>query len=204
MNINMGIIKVVINVPEAIKAIEDFRKNRIRAFETLTSELKASVGDAVNALLHTEMTLFLGKPDQSDNKRNDYKEKDLALKGVGCIRLKMPQDRKRRFQSSIIKPNEQIDPRLKEDMAVLHLAGLSTRTMAMVSKRILGIEVSTSTVSESLGLIEEKALNFLTRPLEKAYWGLYIDGTNFRIQRHRIKRSKISKLGRLGKNEAGC
>ena len=59
---------------------------------------------------------------------------------------------------------------------------LSPRTLAMVSKRVHGVEVSTDTVSENLGAIEEKALQFLTRPLEKRYWALFIDGTNFRIQ----------------------
>jgi putative transposase len=92
-------------------------------------------------------------------------------------------DRRRKFESEIIPAREQIDPRLKEDMAVLHMAGLSTRTMAMVSKRVLGVEVSTDTVSESLGSIEEKALRFLTRSLEKPYWALFVDGTNFRVQR---------------------
>lgn len=203
MNVDMGIIKVVINVPEAIQAIEDFRKNRVKAFEVVTSELKTAVGEAMSALLQTEMTLFLGKSDQSDNKRNGYKERDFALKGVGCVRLRLPQDRKSRFRSDIVKPNEQIDPRLKEDMAVLHLAGLSTRTMAMVSKRILGIEVSTNTVSESLGAIEEKALDFLTRPLEKPYWGLYIDGTNFNIQRQGTT-AKEPSLVVLGNDEKNC
>lgn len=51
-----------------------------------------------------------------------------------------------------------MDPRLKENMAVLHLAGLSTRTMSLMSKR-------------------------LERPITRSYWALYIDGTNFDIQR---------------------
>lgn len=183
MQLNMGIIKVEVSLPEAAQAIEEFGRNRIRAFEAISSELKSAVGNAINHLLQTEMTLFLGKPEQSGNKRNGYEEREYALKGVGCIRVRMPQDRKSQFKSQVIVPREQIDPRLKEDMAVLHLAGLSTRTMAMVSKRILGVEVSTDTVSESLGSIEEKALQFLTRPLTSRYWALFIDGTNFRIQR---------------------
>lgn len=183
MNVSMGIIKIEVNLPEAVQAIEEFRKNRIQAFESITTEIRTAVGTTINKLLHTEMTLFLGKPEQSGNKRNGYKERDYALKGVGCIRIKMPQDRKSEFESAIVPANERIDPRLKEDMAVLHLAGLSTRTMAMVSKRVLGVEVSTDTVSSSLGAIEDKALQFLTRPLEKRYWALYVDGTNFRIQR---------------------
>ena len=183
MQLKMGIIKVEVSLPEAAQAIEEFGRNRIQAFEAITSELKTAVGNAFNHLLQTEMTLFLGKPEQSGNKRNGYEEREYALKGVGCIRIRMPQDRKSQFKSQVIVPREQIDPRLKQDMAVLHLAGLSTRTMAMVSKRVLGVEVSTDTVSESLGSIEEKALNFLTRPLEKPYWALFVDGTNFRIQR---------------------
>lgn len=197
MNVNMGIIKIEVSLPEAAQAIEEFRRNRVRAFEGITTELRSAVGNAINHLLQTEMTLFLGKPDQSGNKRNGYKEREYALKGVGCIRVRMPQDRRSEFQSNIIAPNEQIDPRLKEDMAVLHLAGLSTRTMAMVSKRILGLDVSTDTVSGSLGAIEEKALNFLTRPIERPYWALYIDGTNFRIQR-RGSASKEPSLVVLG------
>jgi putative transposase len=55
--------------------------------------------------------------------------------------------------------------------------------MAMVSKRVLGVEVSTDTVTKSLDMIEDKALAWLERPLKKKYWALFIDGTNFKIQR---------------------
>jgi putative transposase len=95
----------------------------------------------------------------------------------------MPVDRKRHFESAIVPHHEQIDPRLKEDMAVLHLAGLSTRTLAMISKRLLGVEVSGHTVSQSLDQIKARALEWLTRPISEEYWALFIDGTHFRIQR---------------------
>jgi putative transposase len=183
MQVNMGIIKLEVSLPEAVQALEEFRRNRVKALEAISTEVRSAVSSAVNQLLHTEMTVFLGKPEQSGNKRNGYQEREYALKGVGCIRIRMPVDRRREFESQIIPAREQIDPRLKQDMAVLHLAGLSTRTLAMVSKRVLGVEVSTDTVTQSLGSIQEKALGFLTRPLEKPYWALFIDGTNFRIQR---------------------
>ena len=201
MQVNMGIIKIEVSLPEAAQALEEFGRNRVQAFEAITSELKSAVSNAFNNLLQAEMTLFLGKPEQSGNKRNGYEEREYALKGVGCIRIRMPQDRKSQFKSQVIVPREQIDPRLKEDMAVLHLAGLSTRTMAMVSKRVLGVEVSTDTVSQSLGTIEEKALQFLTRPIEKRYWALFIDGTNFRIQR-RGTTAKEPSLVVLGVDES--
>ncbi|MBK8204523.1 MAG: transposase [Bdellovibrionales bacterium] len=136
-----------------------------------------------NQILHTEMEIFLGQADQTGNKRNGYDEREYALKGVGCVRIRMPVDRKRNFKSVVIPPREQIDPRLKEDIAVLHLAGISNRVMAMISKRILGVEVSTDTVTKSLSSVEDKALDWLDRPLEKKYWALFLDGTNFKMQR---------------------
>jgi putative transposase len=183
MQINMGIIKIEVSLPEATKAVEEFRRNRLKAFETIAFEVKSAVSHAMDQLLHAEMTIFLGQADQKNNKRNGYEEREYALKGVGCVRIRMPVDRGRKFKSEIIAPSEQIDPRLKQDMAVLHLAGISTRTLSMISKKILGVEVSADTVSKSLSSIEDKARSWLTRPLTENYWALYVDATNFRIQR---------------------
>lgn len=183
MNFRMGIIKVEIKVPELVQALESFKENRTTALEALTNEIRHGVSDFFNAVLQVEMDLFLGRPDQSANKRNGFREKEYALKGVGCLRIRMPTDRKREFESSMFPHREQIDPRLKEDIAILHLAGLSNRVMAMVSKRVLGVEVSTDTVTKSLDIIEGKALAWLERPLHKKYGSLFIDGTNFKIQR---------------------
>ena len=181
--LDMGIIKVEVNFPELKEAVTTLQQGRKTFFELLTKELKAAASSAIDQVLSSEMTFFLGKPSESDNKKNGFHSRQYALKGLGGISLRMPVDRKRRFESTIIPKNEQIDPRLKEDMAVLHLAGISTRDLEMMSRRLLGIEVSRQTVSNSLEQIEEKAVAWLTRPVTGKYWALYIDGTNFKIQR---------------------
>ena len=140
MEINMGIIKVEVNIAELTTAVEAFRANRMKALAAFSSEVRNAVGDAVNRLLHAEMALFLGTPDGRDNKRNGYEEKQYALKGVGALRIRVPVDRYNRFESAIIPKHERMDPRLKEDLAVLHLAGLSTRTLSLMSHRLLGVE----------------------------------------------------------------
>lgn len=101
MNVNMGIIKLEVSLPEAAKAIEEFRKNRIQALEAIGTKIKTAVSTAFNHLLKSEMTLFLGTPDQDDNKKNGYQKREYALKGIGCIRIRMPVDRKHRFESNI-------------------------------------------------------------------------------------------------------
>ena len=181
--LDMGIIKIEINLPELREAIGELDQGRKKFFELLSTEIKAATVQAIEQVLNSEITVFLGKPGENDNKRNGYESRNYALKGVGGITFKMPVDRKSRFESVLIPKSEQIDPRLKEDMAVLHLAGISTRDLEMMSKRLLGMEVSRQSVSNSLRSIEGNAVKWLTRPLIGKYWALYIDGTNFKIQR---------------------
>lgn len=170
----VSFLKVEISIPELKKAIDGFKESRIRMLNELQSEFKSSVADTLNQLLNAEMALFLGEPEQQDNKRNGFQIKEYALKGVGSIQLKVPADRKRRFSSAIVPKRERIDPRLKEDMAALHLAGLSTRTLSLMSERILGIEVSHQTISESLPMLSEHAQKWLTRPIEGDWWALIV------------------------------
>ena len=183
MTFEMGIIKVEVKVPELRQALESFKKNQAETLDRLRVELKGALSHYFNQLLNAEMTFFLGQAEQSDNKRNGFYEREFAMKGIGSLRVRMPVDRRGKFISNVLPKNQQLDPRLKEDVAVLHLAGISTRTMAMLSKRILGVELSKQSVSNSLEVIEERALAWLERPIDEDYWALFIDGTNFRMQR---------------------
>lgn len=179
----MSIIKFEFSIPEVVQAVSRFHENRLRALESVAHEVRASLGNIFNQLLDTEMALFIGKADQFGNKRNGYLEKDYTLKGLGTIRIRVPRDREGNFKSIIIPKNERMDPQLKADMAILHLAGLSTRVISLVSKRLLGLNISKDLVTSSLDLISPKAIEWLTRPITETYWALYIDGTNFNIQR---------------------
>ena len=124
MKLSMGIIKFEVSVPEAFRAIAAFRQDRRAALEQFSHQVQSAAADVINRLLQAEMTLFLGSPDQIGNKRNGYADRDYVLKGIGAIRIHMPIDRKRSFRSDVVPHHEQIDPRLKEDMAALHLAGM--------------------------------------------------------------------------------
>lgn len=176
-------LRIEVSFPAAKEALKAFAQNRKQALGKFGQDLRETVSDAFNQLLQTEMSLFLGNPEQSDNKRNGYRLREYHLKGVGCLQIEYPRDRQGRFESVVIPSHERIDSRTKEDLAVLHLAGLSNRTLAMISKRLLGIEVSKDTVTRSLSELQQEAEKWLTRPLEDRYWALYIDGTNFKIQR---------------------
>jgi len=200
--IKQPIIKLEVNVAEVGSVLEAFAKNRLHALETFTSDIRQSVSHTINQLLHAEMSLFLGANEQQDNKRNGYRMREYALKGLGTLQLRFPRDRAGKFESIVLPTSERIDPRLRSDLALLHLAGLSNRTLALMSNRLLGIEVSKDTVSSSLATIQPAAEAWLTRPLTEKYWALYVDGTNFKIQR-RGSTEKEPTLVVLGINENG-
>lgn len=201
--LDMGIIKIELNLNELNQAVQGFKENRLKALEHFSQELKKTASHYLNQLLNLEMTLFLGRSDQQENKRNGYYERQYGLKGIGSIRIRMPLDRKRLFNSEILPAREQIDPRIKEDAALLHLAGISTRLVGQISERLLGIEVSSGSVSQALEMAYKPALAWLSRPITKKYWALFIDGTNFRIQR-RNSSEKEPALVVLGLDERNC
>jgi putative transposase len=176
-------VRVEVSMPAARAALSAFAVNRMAALETLTRDLRSSVATAFNDLLNAEMTIFLGQPEQRDNKRNGVRLREYYLKGIGCLRIELPRDRNGEFKSVVMPTHEQMDPRTRKDLALLHMGGLSKRTLAMISDQLLGIKVSRTTVSESLKVMKDGATKWLTRPLEKKYWALYIDGTNFNVQR---------------------
>jgi len=198
----LSIVKFEFSVAELTKTVELFAHNRLVAFESVVAESRRSVQELINQVMHAEMTIFLGQADQADNKRNGYEHRDYTLKGLGTLRLKVPVDRRRKFESSVIPKHERVDPRLSEDMAALHLAGISTRTLAMMSKRILGIEVSHQTISNSLPMLSEMALKWLKRPIEEKFWVLIVDGTNFHVRRRDSveKEPSLVVLGITGDN----
>ena len=145
--------------------------------------VKIAIAASLKQVLSAEIEVFLGLPGQEDNKINGYTERDYALKHIGVVLVRQPNDRKKRFSSAIIPKHERMDPRISEDLAALSLAGLSTRTLALISHRILGIEVSDGTVANALPVIAEGAEQWLQRPIAGKYWCLMIDGTYFNVRR---------------------
>ena len=92
-----------------VQPVEVFKENNHKLFEVITSEVKSSVTNCLNKLLEAEIDIFLGQADQSTNKKNGSYEREFSIKGVGCIRLRMPRDRNSNFKSTIVTVAKKID-----------------------------------------------------------------------------------------------
>ena len=198
----LSLIEATNNSLEIEKYLEIFRKNQSKGFSLLIQEIKSSVSETIKHLLQAEITLFLNSNKQLSNRFNGYHPpRSYTIKGLGEIQVKVPKDRNGKFNSNIIPKYERIDPRLEADMAVLHLAGLSTRTLSMISKRLLGVKVNKDMVTSSLDVIKDEAEKWLERPLNEEFWALIIDGTFFSIQRKgSIQKEPMLVVLGIGKN----
>ena len=123
----MLVIKLEIRLREIPQAIAAFKKSRREALVMLSEGIRTSVSEGFNQMLNTEIDVFLGEKEQTDNKRNGYHpERKYVLKGVGAIKIRVPKDRRGLFQSVVIPAKERVDPRIKEEMAACRLVNADT------------------------------------------------------------------------------
>ena len=77
--ITPGNNKLEVNLPELREAITGMAENRQNFLELLSKEIKGAVVMAIEHVLDTEFTLFLGRPSEGDNKGNGTKDRTRGL-----------------------------------------------------------------------------------------------------------------------------
>lgn len=184
MGLGETLMKVAIKVKDIVALAKRFEVAPREAMAEVMVHVREAVQQTLEQVMETEIELFLGQPAEAGNKRNGYRLRDFGLKGVGTVRLRVPRDRASRFESKVVPPRRRYDAATEQDLALLHLAGLSRRMLAQLSGPVLGVRVSREEVGEALHQLVPAAKAFLERPLgERRFKYLYIDGTNFPIRR---------------------
>jgi len=182
-------MELVIKVNDVVELVKRFESHPAEAMRELRMQVQDGFKHTLERLLDAEISLFLGNEQQAGNKRNGFRVRTFALKGVGAIELRVPRDRHGRFESKIVPAGKRYDAALEKDLALLHLAGLSTRMLSHISRTVLGLEISPAEVSNALKTIVPQAKSFLSRPLTgRVFKYLYIDGTNFSVRRTTVER----------------
>lgn len=182
MGLGEKLMKVVIKVKDVVSLARRFEEAPAKTMQEVVGQMRSAFAATLERVMDAEIEIFLG--GQEGNKRNGYVNRTFAVKGIGSVRVKVPRDRKGEFSSSVVPPRRRYDVALEKDLALLNLAGLSTRMLSLISRRVLGMSVSAQEVSNALHTIVPAARKFLRRPLtDRKFVYLYIDGTNFRVRR---------------------
>ena len=201
-------MKVEISVPEVVSIFKEIQEQPERIFEMIRVEIRENVGGYLSELMKVELTRFLGRESyervESDvDHRNGSYGRHFTLKGIGEVGVKVPRDRDGNFKTQVIPRSKRYESELRQDLSMMFLTGVSTRTLSMMSKRLIGRKISPSEVSNANKELIDAVENWRTRDLsEETVKYLFLDGVNFDM---RIGGSieKVPVLVAIGVTETG-
>lgn len=183
------LMKVIVRAQDVVALAKLFEASPGDAMKQVVEQMRDAFRTTLERVMEAEIELFLGQDAERGNSRNGYVSRTFAIKGVGAMRFRLPRDRKGRFSSKVIPAHRKHDHAIEKDLAVLHLAGVSTRMLSLLSEPLLGTRVSRQEVTNSMHALIPAAKRFLDRPLKgRRFKYLYVDGTNFHVRRTTVDR----------------
>lgn len=142
--------------------------------------VRQTVEDTLNGLLEEEADDLVGaeryeRTAGREAYRAGHYDRRLATTS-GEVTLRMPKLKGMRFTTAIVERYRRRETSVEEAMIEMYLAGVSTRRIEDAGEILWGSSVSASTVSN----LNEKAFEAVeawrSRPLERAYPCVYVDG----------------------------
>ena len=87
------------------------------------------------------------------------------MKNIGEVQVKVPLDRKGEFKTSVLPQSKHYEDEIGRDLGVLSLWGVSTRTLSMISERLIGRKISPTEISSVNMELTEAVLSWQQRDL---------------------------------------
>jgi putative transposase len=185
-------MRIEVSVTEVVELINQIRHEPESLFQMIRANVQDTVGKYLSGLMDMELTQFLGRGrykrcEGKSNHRNGSYPRDFTLKGIGEVGVRVPRDRRGEFKTQVLPRSKQYEDALREDMGVMFLSGVSTRTLSLISERLIGRKISAAEVSKVSNQLTEAVETWRERDLSKEpIKYLFVDGTNFSM---RVERS---------------
>ena len=147
-------MKFEVSVPEAIELFKEIQKQPKQLFEMIRVDVKETVGQYLTSLMNAELTHFLGRgryqrKEGNTKHRNGSYDRRFTLKGLGEVKVNVPRDRQGEFKTQVIPASQQYEKELRQDLSMMFLTGVSTRTLSMLSKKLIGRSISAGEISNA-------------------------------------------------------
>jgi transposase-like protein len=149
--------------------------------------LQNLVKQTLEAFLELEMEEHLGYPKYaadgrgSGNSRNGSTPK--TVRGdFGEIEIETPRDRKGEFDPKVVGKRQTSIGNFTETIISLYARGMSTREIEEHVKQIYGIEISPQFVSRATEQLQQQITDWQSRPLERIYPVVFVDGLRVAIR----------------------
>jgi len=178
-------MKMEATVPEVVELIKQIREQPQGLFEMIRANVRETVGEYLSGLMDVELTQFLGRQryervEGQTNHRNGSYPRGFTLKGIGKVAVKVPRDRHGDFSTQVIPRSQQYEDQLRQDLCVMFLGGISTRTLSLMSERLIGRRISASEVSKASKELTEAVDRWRERDLSgESVKYIFVDGVFF-------------------------
>jgi len=201
-------MKLEITVAEVKEIFKEIQEQPEQLFEMMRLDIKKTVGQYLTALMNAELTHFLGREPYERgngevNHRNGTYDRNFTLKDIGEVQVKIPRDREGDFRTNVIPRSRQYEEEISRDLSLMFLTGISTRSLSMISRRLIGRRISHTEISHANTELTEAVEKWRMRDLsQEPIKYLFVDGVNFRM---RVGRSieLIPVLVAIGVTERG-
>lgn len=201
-------MKIEISVPEVVRAFKEIQNQPQKIFEMVRVEVQEMVGRYLTEMMNAELTDFLGRDPyerkaDAVNYRNGSYGRNFTLKGIGEVAVKVPRDRNGEYQTEVIPRSRQYEDEIGKDLCLLFLGGVSTRTLAIMSQRLIGRKLSPTEIGSANKELIEAVEKWRNRDLSvEPIKYIFVDGVNFDM---RVGDSieKIAVLVAIGVTDAG-
>jgi putative transposase len=121
------------------------------------------------------------------------------LKCIGNVAVQVPLDRKGEFVTKVISKSKQYEEEIAKDLSLMYLAGISTRSLAMISRRLVGNYGDQSCRRGAFRGRRTVALRDLSQGQIKY---IFVDGVNFHMRIDR-NRELVPVLAAIGVTDSG-
>ncbi len=201
-------MKIEISVPEVVSVFKEIQTQPEKLFEMIRLDVREAVGKYLSEMMNTELTHFLGrKPyersDEETNYRNGFYGRNFTLKGIGEVSVKVPRDRNGEYETGVIPRSKQYETEIGRDLCAMFLGGVSTRTLAVMSSRLIGRKISHTEISQANKELVDSVEGWRNRDLSRdEIKYLFLDGVNFDMRvGDSIEKTPV--LVAIGVTEAG-
>ena len=181
-------MKMEITVTEVVELINQIRQEPESLFEMIRATVKENVGQYLSQLMQTELSHFLGRSryqrnQGQQNHRNGSYLRNYTLKGIGPVDVKVPRDRNGQFKTQVISRSKRYEDSLREDLCTMFLGGISTRTLSLMSQKLIGRRLSANEVSRASKQLSRAVEAWRLRDLSaEPIKYMFVDGTLFSMR----------------------
>ena len=178
-------MNVEITVPEVIEVFKEIQAVPEKLFQMMRLDIRKIAGDYLSALMASELSVHLGRGQYERckievNHRNGSYPRKFTIKGIGEVGVKVPRDRNATFKTTVLPKRKQYEEAVGQDLSIMFLAGISTRSLSMISKHLIGRKISHTQISNANRELTEAVERWRTRDLSnEPIKYLFIDGVNF-------------------------